>query len=144
MIWPFGKLGRGFAPSAMPGGGVLPYELVAAIEDVDIVWRSQHEADGVVYPRPLATVFFDRRFIYLDDRAKVTGILLDNFPDLNEKQVARAINLLHREIKRRDGGEPIGEKEYARMAGRYGHLKRRRHAGMIDQYEGGMFDDDNG
>lgn len=77
----------------------MPAELVQAIQDVGIVYRSfVEDEDGFQMPRPLTMGFLGSRPMYLDDYEAVTKLLRSHWPDLTDRQVSRALSMLGNRI----------------------------------------------
>ncbi|WP_282041890.1 hypothetical protein [Halomonas alimentaria] len=94
------KLGR----RRKPRRSALPVELVSAIEDVGVVYRSFVEDEyGEQMPRPLATSFLGSRPIYLDDPEAVAKLLRAHWPELTDQQVKRAFSLLSSRVAKLRG-----------------------------------------
>lgn len=88
MKWPFSHKRRHRRVS-------VPAELVQAIQDMGIVYRSfVEDEDGIQTPRPMTMTFLGSRPMYLDDSEAVAKLLRSHWPDLTNQQVSRVLSMI--------------------------------------------------
>ncbi|MCL7939161.1 hypothetical protein M8009_02420 [Halomonas sp. ATCH28] len=88
MKWPFSRKRRRRIAA-------VPAELVQAIQDVGIVYRSfVEDEDGIQTPRPMTMSFLGSRPMYLDDPQAVAKLLRSHWPELTDRQVSRALAMI--------------------------------------------------
>lgn len=78
----------------------LPPELVIAVDNIGVVWRSFHQSDtGDRSPRPLCMNFLGSRPFYLDDEEAVAKWIGKRYPELDEDGIERALRLVRDRVK---------------------------------------------
>lgn len=104
----------------------IPAELVAAIESFGVISRSAVvDEHGNREARPLSMSFLSGRAIYMDDHEALTRRMRSAFPDLDDRQVSRALTMIAR--RTREMGDDMEVRGHL-LAGR--HKSRRTSAWM--------------